>query len=123
VERVTGAVVELPTSRLRAAERTRERLSRVEQRSLRGHRGWLMRRSLLGADIVGLVTSFALAEVLARNSAGLFLNPETLAFVLSLPFWVVVAKVYGLYDRDEERTDHSTADDVVGVFHLVTVGS
>ena len=24
--------------------------------------------------------------------------------------------------RDEERTDHSTVDDVVGVFHLVTVG-
>ena len=43
-------------------------------------------------------------------------------FVISLPAWVVAAKLYGLYDRDEERTDHSTTDDVVGVFHLVTVG-
>ena len=33
-----------------------------------------------------------------------------------------LAKLYGLYERDEERTDHSTVDDVVGVFHLVTVG-
>ena len=36
---------------------------------------------------------------------------------------MVVAKLYGLYDFDEERTDHSTADDLVGVLHLVTVGS
>ena len=36
---------------------------------------------------------------------------------------MVVAKLYGLYDYDEERTDHSTADDLVGVLHLVTVGS
>ena len=42
--------------------------------------------------------------------------------MISLPAWVIAAKLYGLYDRDEERTDHSTTDDVVGVFHLVTVG-
>jgi exopolysaccharide biosynthesis polyprenyl glycosylphosphotransferase len=45
-----------------------------------------------------------------------------LAFFLSLPVWVVGAKLYGLYDRDEERTDHTTVDDFPGVFHLVTVG-
>ena len=36
-------------------------------------------------------------------------------FVATLPLWVLLARVYGLYDRDEERTDHSTVDDVVGV--------
>jgi exopolysaccharide biosynthesis polyprenyl glycosylphosphotransferase len=30
--------------------------------------------------------------------------------------------LYGLYDRDEERATHSTADEVVSVFHLITVG-
>jgi exopolysaccharide biosynthesis polyprenyl glycosylphosphotransferase len=35
----------------------------------------------------------------------------------------VLAKLYGLYDLDEERADHSTADELVGVFHLVTVGA
>ena len=40
---------------------------------------------------------------------------------LTLPAWIVLAKLYGLYDHDEERTDHTTVDDVVGVFHLVTV--
>jgi len=43
-------------------------------------------------------------------------------FFTTIPFWVVAAKLYGLYDRDEERAAHTTVDDVVGVFHLVTVG-
>jgi hypothetical protein len=28
---------------------------------------------------------------------------EFLVFVLSLPVWVVAARLYGLYDKDEER--------------------
>jgi FlaA1/EpsC-like NDP-sugar epimerase len=44
-------------------------------------------------------------------------------FVLSLPCWVLVAKWHGLYRRDEERTDHCTTDDIVGVFHLVTIAA
>jgi exopolysaccharide biosynthesis polyprenyl glycosylphosphotransferase len=43
--------------------------------------------------------------------------------VLLLPAWVLAAKLYGLYDRDEERATHSTADEVVSVFHLITVGA
>src|SRR5262249_46643718 len=37
--------------------------------------------------------------------------------------WSVAAKLYGLYERDEEHVDHSTVDELVGVFHLVTLGS
>jgi exopolysaccharide biosynthesis polyprenyl glycosylphosphotransferase len=39
-----------------------------------------------------------------------------------LPAWAIAAKLYGLYDRDEERATHSTADEIVSVFHLLTVG-
>jgi exopolysaccharide biosynthesis polyprenyl glycosylphosphotransferase len=83
-----------------------------------------MRRVLLAADVVGLVVAFVVTElVLADLSRGV--DPRIvelfLIFLVSLPVWVVAAKLYGLYDRDEERTDHSTADDVSGVFHLVTV--
>ena len=46
---------------------------------------------------------------------------EYLLFALTLPAWIVLARLYRLYDHDEERTGHSTADDFVGVFHLVTV--
>jgi exopolysaccharide biosynthesis polyprenyl glycosylphosphotransferase len=46
---------------------------------------------------------------------------EIVTFVASLPLWIIIAKIYGLYDHDEERTDYSTADDFSGVFHMVTV--
>ena len=48
---------------------------------------------------------------------------QYILFCLTLPGWVFLAKLYGLYDHDEERTDHTTLDDFVGVFHLVTSAS
>ncbi len=89
-------------------------------------RGWLVRRALLAADLFGLCLAFGITEALFVPGAGRDqLNPtvEVMLFLLTLPLWVVVAKLYSLYDRDEERADHSTADDVVGVLHLVTVGT
>jgi exopolysaccharide biosynthesis polyprenyl glycosylphosphotransferase len=88
-------------------------------------RGWLVRRVLLVADLFGLVSAFVITQIflggvlhhVRQDVLELFV-----LFIISLPAWVVVAKLYGLYERDEERTDHATTDDVVGVFHLVTVG-
>ncbi len=54
-------------------------------------------------------------------SPGIVRATEFALFVLALPMWIVVAKLYGLYERDEERTDHSTTDDFAGVFHMITV--
>ena len=57
-----------------------------------------------------------------HNSVGVLdMRAEIVVFLATLPAWVIVAKLYGLYDHDEERTDHSTADDFSGVFHMVTV--
>jgi exopolysaccharide biosynthesis polyprenyl glycosylphosphotransferase len=87
-------------------------------------RGWLVRRMLLSADVLGLVTALLLAEflIVAHGRTDFAdARSETLLFLATLPVWIVVAKLYGLYDRDEERTDHSTADDFIGVFHVVTV--
>jgi exopolysaccharide biosynthesis polyprenyl glycosylphosphotransferase len=88
-------------------------------------RGWLVRRALLAADMVGLIASLFLAQAFFTDRSTLLErltpSPKWLLFVIALPAWVVAAKLYKLYDRDEERTDHSTVDDVVGVFHLVTV--
>jgi exopolysaccharide biosynthesis polyprenyl glycosylphosphotransferase len=89
-------------------------------------RGWLMRRMLLIADLTGLCVAFALAEMIFGGSSqgdAVSNVAEALLFFGVLPVWVVAAKLYGLYDHDEERADHSTADDVLGVFHLVTVGT
>src|SRR4029079_6240840 len=85
---------------------------------------WLIRRGLLLADVVGLLLAFTITENIfggvthgqdTRNEVGLFL--------LSLPVWILLAKLYGLYDKDESRTDHHTVDDLAPVFHLTTVGT
>lgn len=85
-----------------------------------------MRRLLLMADIVGLTTAFVLALILSP-SPSVFDAVETrwelVLFVLSLPLWVLLARAFGLYDRDEERTDHSTVDDLFGVFQVVSLGT
>jgi exopolysaccharide biosynthesis polyprenyl glycosylphosphotransferase len=87
-------------------------------------RGWLVRRMLLGADLVALAISFAIVEAIFHNRGlgGIGIGVETVIFLGLLPVWVLAAKLYGLYDRDEENATHSTADEVVSVFHLLTVG-
>jgi exopolysaccharide biosynthesis polyprenyl glycosylphosphotransferase len=105
-------------------ERTLEILERRRRTAVVRRRGWLIRRLLLAADVFGLLAALLLAEALIawRSPNGaLDARAEVLLLIASLPGWVVVAKLYGLYDRDEERTDHSTADDFMRVFHMVTV--
>jgi exopolysaccharide biosynthesis polyprenyl glycosylphosphotransferase len=103
-------------------ERTSKILDRRNKTSVVHHRGWLVRRMLLLADVVGLMTAFLCAELLLGDSRALHIPVEFLIFVLTLPGWIVVAKIYRLYENDEERANHSTTDDVVAVFHVLTVG-
>jgi exopolysaccharide biosynthesis polyprenyl glycosylphosphotransferase len=106
--------------------RTLQILERRRTAATPMRRGWLVRRALVGADLVGLTLAFLAAAVIfdmPARSDTVKPHVELLVFLLSLPLWVVVAKLYGLYDLDEERTDHSTTDDLVPVLHLVTVGS
>ncbi len=90
-------------------------------------RGWLVRRLLVLADASGLSLAFLLAIAIFDTRVGptdaVPRSQEILLFVLTLPGWLLLARLHGLYDRDEERTSHSTLDDLVGVFHLVTVGT
>lgn len=84
----------------------------------------MMRRVLVIADLAGLTVAFLVAEAMMRARGWpVDYNREVPLFAATLPVWVLVARMYGLYDHDEERTDHSTLDDLVGVFHLVTVGA
>ncbi len=103
--------------------RTRAILERRSRSELL-RRGWLVRRALLAADVVGLTLAFLIPLFLFEGKLQADHVPaigELLLFVVALPLGIVLAKLYGLYERDEERTDHSTVDDVAGVFHLVTV--
>jgi exopolysaccharide biosynthesis polyprenyl glycosylphosphotransferase len=105
-------------------DRSREILERRRQSWAKG-RGWLIRRALLCADVVGLTLAFLAGELaMGRGAESVHRFGDAMEFVLFLlliPMWIVGAKLCGLYDRDEERTDYSTTDDLVGVFVLVTV--
>jgi exopolysaccharide biosynthesis polyprenyl glycosylphosphotransferase len=103
-------------------DRTRALLGRRH----RARRGRLIRRGLVAADLASLSIAFFAASAIHGSQGAddnIGVGGEYLAFLVSLPVWIVVAKLQGLYDRDEERADHSTADDVVGVFQLVTIGA
>ena len=107
-------------------QRTLEILEHRRKTATVHRRGWLVRRLLVLADVSGLLIAFALAEKL--TVAGVYedrVGPsiEYLAFAGMLPVWIVMARLFGLYDHDEERVDHSTADDLVRVFLLVTTAS
>jgi exopolysaccharide biosynthesis polyprenyl glycosylphosphotransferase len=103
-------------------ERTFELLEHRRRTERPKDRGWVVRRLLLVADVLGLSLAFLLSvgvsETLGRNA---WMNVGI--FVASLPAWIVAAKLFGLYDEDEARADHSTLDDLARVFLLLTLGA
>jgi exopolysaccharide biosynthesis polyprenyl glycosylphosphotransferase len=105
--------------------RTLEILER-RRRSAFKRRGRLVRAGLLIADLAGLTIAFVATEVIVGNvgpNDTVSVAAEVLLFLCSLPLWAIVAKLYRLYDNDDEQTDHTTLEDLVGVFHLVTIGT
>ena len=105
-------------------DRTLQILDRRRRTAVVKRRGWLIRRMLLVAALAGLVGALLVAQWLAPsvdNVDAYSPRMEILAFLLTVPAWIVITKLYGLYDHDDERANHSTADDFGGVFHMVTV--
>jgi exopolysaccharide biosynthesis polyprenyl glycosylphosphotransferase len=90
-----------------------------------GRRGWVVRRFLLVADIVGLTFAFMAANhVFPPHEVAGRIGPsnEMILFLATLPLWAVLFMANGLYHGDEDRTNHSTADDLTGLLHAVTIG-
>jgi exopolysaccharide biosynthesis polyprenyl glycosylphosphotransferase len=122
----TSSLAEVETSTVGAGdlietadEHTRGLLAR--RRTAR--RGRMVPRILVLADLIGLTLAYLLATVQWGNHGSFGSTRALLLFLLSLPCWVLVARLHGLYHRDEEHADHCTTDDIVGVFHLVTIGA
>jgi exopolysaccharide biosynthesis polyprenyl glycosylphosphotransferase len=123
---IEPAQIEAPRTGNGLDDRTLELIA--QRRAPNSHRrGWLVRRALATADALGLLAAFALAEALVgpsgRGADPVSATAEIVLFALTVPLWILLLRAYGLYDRDEERTDHTTADDVFGVFNAVTVGA
>jgi hypothetical protein len=85
----------------------------------------LVRFLLVHADLFALLLSFFVAERVldaAAVSAGSISTRGGL-FLLTLPAWIVGAKMLGLYDRDEDLIQHSTLDEVPKLAQLAVVGT
>ncbi len=80
-------------------------------------RDYWRRRLLAGADVIALLVSFELSArfVPHGENAGRAL-PWALLIV---PVWMLLLKLYGLYDRDLKRISHSTVDDIPWLFHAL----
>jgi exopolysaccharide biosynthesis polyprenyl glycosylphosphotransferase len=106
-------------------ERTRAIVERRREAANGKRRGRLVRRVFIAVDTLALIAAFSISLKLVEptgSANSVATRTEFLLFLVSLPGWVFVAKLYGLYNHDEARTNHTTTDDIVGVFHLLTVG-
>ena len=113
-------------SALQTTDVFRAELARHRERvATHGRRGWLMRRALVGADAFGIALAFALSSTVfdATTSDRIHPSGEVFLFLLTFPMWLLLAKLQGLYERDEERADHSTVDEFTGVLLVVTLGT
>ena len=75
-----------------------------------------LRRMLAAADTLAVTASVALAVALARSA----LTP-TWAAVLTVPLVLTVAKLAGLYDRDEVVLRKTTLDEAPVLFQVATL--
>ena len=75
------------------------------------------RRALLLGDLLALTAGFFSAALVgALDTAGTL--AALAALLTSVLGGIMVAAIYGLYSADEQRFDHSTADDVPGALHV-----
>ena len=101
------------------------RIAGARNTSTLRRRAWLVTRVLVLADLAGLSLAFLLTQSLyAQAKTGEFATQtEFVLFVAALPGWLLLSRLYGLYGREADRTDHSIVDDLVAVFHMITVGA
>jgi len=97
----------------------------VDAPPVRGKRGKLVRRALVTADTAGILLAFALASSLVPHGSSdrVGNSLEWLFLVLSIPLWLVLFQLNGLYQNDEERADHSTVDELFRVVQATTLAT
>jgi exopolysaccharide biosynthesis polyprenyl glycosylphosphotransferase len=78
----------------------------------------LFRRALLAADVVAILGALVLTVALSSRRVPLHLTWESL---VGVPLLLVVAKLLGLYDRDETLLRKTTLDEAPRLFQLATL--
>jgi exopolysaccharide biosynthesis polyprenyl glycosylphosphotransferase len=94
-------------------------------RTLPRRKTWLVRLLLVHADLFALLLSFFVAERVLDPAAVAAGSVSTRGglFLLTLPAWIIGAKLLGLYDRDDDLIQHSTLDEIPKLAQLSVVGA
>jgi exopolysaccharide biosynthesis polyprenyl glycosylphosphotransferase len=82
-------------------------------------RGRKLRKLLLCADVIALVTAFLGTEAVF----GMLAVQDLPLLLLSIPLWVGLAYGHHLYHLDSYRADYSAADEIGPVLQMVTLWS
>jgi len=82
-------------------------------------RDYYLRRFLAAGD--GLALSIGLA--IAAASTDMSFQHDALWALATVPAWLVLFQLYGLYSNDSRRVSHTGADELPGVFHAMVVGA
>ena len=78
------------------------------------------RRLLAMADVFGLLGALLFAIAIGTRTDELKL---LLFSVPTIPVWILLFKLYGLYDRDLKRISHRGLDDLPWLFHALVLGT
>ena len=86
----------------------------------RAKRDYLLHRAFALSDAVGLMLALSTALAVAPEEHRLL---DALWLLPVLPGWLLIFKIYGLYDGDAKRISHHALDDVSGLFHSFVMGT
>ena len=83
-------------------------------------RDYGLRRALLGADGAALILSLVVALAVSGAPSPIL---DALPILLTLPFWLMLFRAYGLYVRPLRRFEPTYLDDVSSLFHALLIGT
>jgi exopolysaccharide biosynthesis polyprenyl glycosylphosphotransferase len=87
----------------------------------RSRRDQLTRRLLAVGDAAAILLALAVALVIASDRSD---APELIAWgALTLPAWILLFKLYKLYDGPTARISHTAVDDLPWLAHCLLVGA
>jgi exopolysaccharide biosynthesis polyprenyl glycosylphosphotransferase len=78
-------------------------------------RDYYLHRCLAAADTLALLVGLLLAFRLSRD--------VTLWGLVTIPAWLLLFHLYGLYGHDSRRISHTGAEELPGIFHAMAVGA
>ena len=83
-------------------------------------RDYFLRRALAAADLAAVLAAGVVAMFVDSTAYG---SETILWFVVTLPVWLVLFRLYGLYERDVKRVSISALDDLPALFHAFVIGT